>query len=1580
MLDLEVVHRLGAETAASEDEVACAHRLRDFELVEDRVLEGMRGVKRPPIATLSKAELVTLVSPEAILKVIEFEVTSEAAYHKRYEFPIKPGADSGITIGIGYDLGFNPPEAVKRDLAGLLPEDQIAALSAVCGLTKDAADQARASVGSIRLPWEKALQLFETATVPRFAQMVRETFANADELKGHAFGALFSLVYNRGNKLTGDRRREMAKIAELMAERRFAEIPEQFEDMKRIWINDPKCSGVVKRRHAEAILFQRGLDLRTAAPIVVAAASTLERYAPSDLAKRDGDGATYEELPEDGVLHERAHGEWEKVAWASDERSPDYSHIPDRALSGTTFGFGPNDFELLIAANSFAPVRENGRIIFALRGAQLVTALTDPTPMERQENRAALILCEVRPNHRELRCVIGVYDSVRGRLSGYTGSTVPNPKAVASYVGGGDPSNMMLTGCYKFDVGWHQESRSDRKIPGCLIENSRQRAVLRTRQDYTFDIGDAIDDASPCGDNLHPGKSEGPFPFSSWGCLVVKGSVDPLRDGDRASAGHTGEWARFRRSLGLAEVGTGDHGRTFDVVLLTGLEAAIACDVGARKLDPAGEVASRQLYRLRQGSTGPRVQQLRQVLGLAEGTVFDHRVAQKLAAHVRRADGIYSPADDARLAWAILAPTVVVAQAGGLERTGGKRDVTSDRNAIAYELGLLEAARRHGNGPEGKAYQESLRSAIVDVGSAALLASGNFLLREAETMLRSYICQRDGLGRILDRDALRQRVDEAAKSNIGVLRHVLVVILKSASFSFVPDDTLGRIVDFMLSDFVAPHLGSAGTAVVARIDGGVSALCSHWDNRIATLYGASGKSASDDAPSAEPSLSDAAAPGTTVTLLPTPRDDRAATLLASIATAAEGDRPDTAAIRSLIRDLRDILRDGKVVLTPSQAQAFFDILCDTRFMEQIAGAVGRDPYEIMTSIETAIAARPLDTTLVEQRVRALCELLGDARIELQPKRIETTLRALRTVRMPGLVTLLADRLLTRNPDAVLLGVVAPHYALGLIDSHQIVAGIELLEGTLQNAKLTQTALAEVYGNLGRAHKQIYVNHVKTPSDAVALEKCLGDHLVKAIGYYGRIWDSARPGENYWHGINLVALLRRAREDRITVSSPQTPAALAAALIAALTQGTADDDDSYRLATLGEAYLAVGDLERSALNYAAFAAHPGVGAFALNSAVRQLEEVWRLQAGKQGASGILTGLKAALGQKEGGRIVLSSGERAAIANANVADHQEHFESRTQTGKLVPMAYLQRIVFSGMAVAAIKQRANPSARPGSGETVGTGFLIDGAAFGYSDDRSYLLTNAHVIWDPARGPGQEDNALSPAAVEIMFDGGGGANEVYADPVVLWQSQSCLHDATLVALPRKVTGIKPLTISLNADKLIADDGSGKVGTRLAVVGHPEGGALSIGLSGSIEEISARLVDKGCRGNSTDPEYLHYTAPTEPGNSGSPIFEAQGWGVIGLHHAGFNQVKGRPRLGGKAGSQMANEGIWIESIRSAVLAQRQAEATVRAAAEAEAAAATARPRRGRWFQPKDAQDGNLHPQTDRNVVAAIDSIPKGAG
>ncbi len=60
----------------------------------------------------------------------------------------------------------------------------------------------------------------------------------------------------------------------------------------------------------------------------------------------------------------------------------------------------------------------------------------------------------------------------------------------------------------------------------------------------------------------------------------------------------------------------------------------------------------------------------------------------------------------------------------------------------------------------------------------------------------------------------------------------------------------------------------------------------------------------------------------------------------------------------------------------------------------------------------------------------------------------------------------------------------------------------------------------------------------------------------------------------------------------------------------------------------------------------------------------------------------------------------------------------------------------------------------------------------------------------------------------------------------------------------------------------------------------------------------------------------VHYRAPTEGGNSGSPVFESEAWQVIALHHKGGKL--GMPRLNGQEGSYAANEGLALGALQAA--------------------------------------------------------------
>jgi len=346
--------------------------------------------------------------------------------------------------------------------------------------------------------------------------------------------------------------------------------------------------------------------------------------------------------------------------------------------------------------------------------------------------------------------------------------------------------------------------------------------------------------------------------------------------------------------------------------------------------------------------------------------------------------------------------------------------------------------------------------------------------------------------------------------------------------------------------------------------------------------------------------------------------------------------------------------------------------------------------------------------------------------------------------------------------------------------------------------------------------------------------------------------------------------------------------------------------------------AAGNIEEAARYFGQYASHASIDAFALNGTVRQLEEVWQLSAAASGDGAILTGLKAALATKENGFVSLSRPERLQLADSSSTEFQHFFETKVEGGKHQKLYDLTQIIRRGAAVAAIQEAMGSTA-----STIGTGFLVKGADLDprLAPDKSYVLTNAHVLWDAGRGLGPEDKALHPEQAQVIFETAlyDGQSDPYRCARVVWQSPSGLHDATLFELDRPVPAdIKPLDLAGRGTPLEMT-GERRKGTRLAVIGHPEGGSLSVSVLGSLDETQATLVDMGPKGNSSSPIFLHYRTPTEQGNSGSPVFEVDRWRVVALHHAGYDQASGRAKLGGKAGSNFANEGIWIESIREAM-------------------------------------------------------------
>jgi hypothetical protein len=193
------------------------------------------------------------LSEFGISEIIRWETGGRKYYRKHPEWP---GEQSGVTIGIGWDLGHTPlPETISA-WSSKLGSATFMTLSSVVGLKGHQAQQALEDVDHLVISWEAALDVFNKHTLPNWYLKTLRIYPQIIDLPGDCAAALVSLVFNRGASLSGDRRAEMMQIKELLRLGKFDKIPDQFLSMRRLW---PNTEGLRTRRYEEAQLFEAGL-------------------------------------------------------------------------------------------------------------------------------------------------------------------------------------------------------------------------------------------------------------------------------------------------------------------------------------------------------------------------------------------------------------------------------------------------------------------------------------------------------------------------------------------------------------------------------------------------------------------------------------------------------------------------------------------------------------------------------------------------------------------------------------------------------------------------------------------------------------------------------------------------------------------------------------------------------------------------------------------------------------------------------------------------------------------------------------------------------------------------------------------------------------------------------------------------------------------------------------------------------------------------------------------------------------------------------------------------------------------------
>ena len=407
---------------------------------------------------------------------------------------------------------------------------------------------------------------------------------------------------------------------------------------------------------------------------------------------------------------------------------------------------------------------------------------------------------------------------------------------------------------------------------------------------------------------------------------------------------------------------------------------------------------------------------------------------------------------------------------------------------------------------------------------------------------------------------------------------------------------------------------------------------------------------------------------------------------------------------------------------------------------------------------------------------------------------------------------------------------------------------------------------EVLGLLGRSYKQLYVDAEPTRAEPRR------EDLERALDFYGGAY-KAGLGDYMWHGVNYIALLshaRRIKKGKPTAYSKEAMAHAEKILAAIAAKERAGQLTVWDLPNRAECFLARGENDKAVAALQGYLDDPKIEPFNIQSTRRQLLQLWTLDEDSYPGSVVLPMMNARLAELGPGEVPVE------LSPADAPKYEKVFGD---TG-YKPLKWLHKALERSRCVARLG--------PDKFEGWGTGFLFDGAWLGGDyTDRHLLLTNAHVVSDDPAVQAQFPHPKGPEDNTAVFLGAGaeGAAELEVREL-LWTSPPSELDATLLEIdpPPDGAGPPPLAAELPATK-------GK-DARVNVIGHPRGFSVRVSLQDN------QMVNVG------DP-YVHYRTPTDPGSSGSPVFN-QAWELVALHHASSSAMS-------------ANEGVRMDRLLAAM-------------------------------------------------------------